>query len=485
MVELLLLRSDRRNWWHLSWKFLQALRTYNCQHRQGFSLAQNLALPITMLYTPRVVRTSRLKLSPRVQAELESCLCARLAFTGRFAAERSWQIFRAASGISQVDSLAANEWPLGVYFQNGVAPRTLSLLYHHPGLVRLWSMQLLLWSEFTTEFFRRARHFMRRRHACGGGSKPEIAMINFDQSDWHRGNRAVVHVIFDNKSEWYYKPRPGHAEAFFYSSLRFVSRLVGIRFKTPRLLLRKDYFWMEGVKQQACRNRAEAARFYIKAGILLYLLCRFRGVDFHAGNLITHQTDPVLIDCETLFHPKVCGMPRLAFRVTGFLPLKDRDRMGGDSLSALGRRSPGRHAVMCGGRRVFVWRFGAELLRGFSLLTDARYRDHFEHWLGKNAIEKSVPTTRRLFRSTEEYFHILERSLHSEVLADGPVRSYYLRAACRNRSAPARARAEAGMLEQADIPVFDSRPASVRCFTAVQMEHEIVELRRACDSPKA
>jgi Domain of unknown function (DUF4135) len=482
LVELLCARPNIAAWAKVLHDLLHALEGYNYPYHRDLSLAQNLVLPVVLIQMPGILRASRLSLSPRVQAALQNCLCARLVFTARFAIQRSWQVFCAASALGSFDSPATDEMLLAIYFQNGVTTRTLSLLHHHPGLGRLWAVQLLLWSQFTKEFFRLFRQFPGRTHTPEKHEQSRIATINFDRSDWHRGNHAVVHVVLDDGSEWYYKPRPGETEAFLYSSLRFVSELVGIPFETPRLLLRKKYFWMESVSQQQCRDRREAATFYAKAGILLYLLCRFRGVDFHAGNLIARQTDPVLIDCETLFHPRVAGMPDLAFRATGFLPVKDCDHADEDRLSALGRILPGDHALICCGRRVPVSKFTHELLEGFSLLTQTPHRDRFDRWLVKALRKRPALSTRRLFRSTQEYVQILERSLRSDVLASGSARDSFLRGACASNTSPKRARAEAKMLEQADVPAFEGRRAAARRFTVARLQQEMRDLRIACEN---
>lgn len=101
-----------------------------------------------------------------------------------------------------------------------------------------------------------------------------------------------------------------------------------------------------------CRDAAELHAFYHRAGTLAAVLYVLDAVDCHAQNLIAHGDQPVLVDCEALFHPDLrepakdlSPSERLARHDaahsvlrSGLLPQRvwDEDGNGGADVSALG-----------------------------------------------------------------------------------------------------------------------------------------------------
>lgn len=122
--------------------------------------------------------------------------------------------------------------------------------------------------------------------------------------DSHRGGRSVMLLRFGDGSRLVYKPRPLAAHQHFNTLVEWFNSLPatpGLR--TPRVLDRGAYGWVEFVEERPCESTEETTRFYRRQGALLALLHMLDGTDLHHENLIACGPHPVLVDVETLFHP--------------------------------------------------------------------------------------------------------------------------------------------------------------------------------------
>jgi type 2 lantibiotic biosynthesis protein LanM len=63
--------------------------------------------------------------------------------------------------------------------------------------------------------------------------------------------------------------------------------------------------WSEFVAAKGCESPQELVRFYERQGGYLALLYVLEAVDFHFENLIASGEHPVLVDLESLFHPRI------------------------------------------------------------------------------------------------------------------------------------------------------------------------------------
>src|SRR5436305_753499 len=80
------------------------------------------------------------------------------------------------------------------------------------------------------------------------------------------------------------------------------------------------------------QNLKEAQDYCFRLGALICLIHSLRGVDFHPANIVDAGDQPIVIDCETLFHPatalpKYAGAEENSLKRTGFLSLVERERM--------------------------------------------------------------------------------------------------------------------------------------------------------------
>src|SRR4029077_10035563 len=102
-----------------------------------------------------------------------------------------------------------------------------------------------------------------------------------------------------------YKPRSLAVDTHFQEILSwFNTHGYQPGFRTLQLLERRTYGWCEYIEASGCNDQAEIERFYQRQGGYLALLYILEATDFHAENLIAAGEHPVLIDLETLLHPR-------------------------------------------------------------------------------------------------------------------------------------------------------------------------------------
>lgn len=122
--------------------------------------------------------------------------------------------------------------------------------------------------------------------------------------DGHRGGRTVMLLRFEDGSRLVYKPRSLAAHRHFNELVRWFNALPGTpRLRSPAVLDRGDYGWVEFAAERPCRSARQVESFYRRQGALLALLHVLDGTDLHYENLIADGEHPVLVDVETLFHP--------------------------------------------------------------------------------------------------------------------------------------------------------------------------------------
>jgi lantibiotic modifying enzyme len=350
------------------------------------------------------------------------------------------------------------------FFSSGVEPEIQLLFRHYPALAGLWAKQISSWQRFAAGFVKDVHDFMQSCRSCAPKPKRVLAIAT-DLSDLHSGNRSVMRVRFSNGQTWFYKPRSGKKEKYFFELLSYLNRAgfpVSLRIAT--VVCAKKHFWMAAIPWRSCRTHKELRNFFVRAGALLYLLHYLRGVDFHAANVIANGSHPVIVDCETLLHRKT-RLPaqfqaeaRSIFRV-GMLPVSRVTAAGGDKVSALGRRHRGPHSVMLRGKIVWSGDFVDEIVSGFREMHNFLMRIGVE-FRGLAVILSKLRSSpsRVILRPTLHYHILLMQSLQPRKLQSDAVRSAFLREACRHYSDSSRQRkTEVAALLNGDIPIFYDR----------------------------
>src|SRR5262249_33371171 len=132
-----------------------------------------------------------------------------------------------------------------------------------------------------------------------------LAHVEAGAGDKHRGGRSVLIARFSSGFRVVYKPKPLAAEVRFQELLTWLNeRGEHPPFRTLRVLDGGAYGWVEFVPARGCTSPAEVRRFYQRQGGYLALLYALEATDFHHENLIAAGEHPVLIDLESLFHPR-------------------------------------------------------------------------------------------------------------------------------------------------------------------------------------
>lgn len=133
-----------------------------------------------------------------------------------------------------------------------------------------------------------------------------IAAITPYRSDPHNGGQAVAFVRLEGGRLLVYKPRALAMEEGFGHLLAWTNASgFPWPYRPVALLAGDDHGWMEYVAAAPCVSGAEVEAFYARAGGLLCLLTLLQATDIHHENLIASGSQPVLVDLETLFHPRL------------------------------------------------------------------------------------------------------------------------------------------------------------------------------------
>jgi len=138
----------------------------------------------------------------------------------------------------------------------------------------------------------------------------ELHELSFGAGDSHRGGETVVIVRGEGWSV-VYKPRSLAID----SALRgLVNELGGdhcsaLNVRVPKVVDCGDYGWVEFVDHRFAAGNEELLSFYRGIGHLLALMRLLSGSDLHAENVIAHGGTPAVVDCETLFTPKIPPPP--------------------------------------------------------------------------------------------------------------------------------------------------------------------------------
>jgi type 2 lantibiotic biosynthesis protein LanM len=139
-----------------------------------------------------------------------------------------------------------------------------------------------------------------------GGDPGELNELRLGAGDSHRGGSTVA-IVRGEAWRVVYKPRSLAID----NTLRgFVSELANehdtaVSICVPEAMDCGDYGWVEFVTHRFAEGNEELHSFYRGIGHLLALMRLLSGSDLHAENVIAHGGSPVVVDCETLFTPKI------------------------------------------------------------------------------------------------------------------------------------------------------------------------------------
>ena len=381
-------------------------------------------------------------------------------------------------------------------------------------LGRLIATTIDFWVEATAEFIQRLQADKAKIESILDFKEIElgkVTAISGSISDFHNRGRSVLILSFLSGKKLVYKPKNLGLEVIYNQLLNWCNQQSApLAFKVLRLLDRYTYGWvLDYVEQQPCEDEAAAQRFYQRAGMLLCLLYVLGSNDCHYENLIASGEHPVLVDAETLLHPQAHPLEGSVQSIeeiteieknfqdsvlrTGLLPRWDfsPDKRVAYDVSALGsvnqQQAPWRvprwkavntddmhlayeqiklpvhtNVPMLHGVALSPNDYLEEIVAGFRQMYHF-LSDRHAALLANNHFLTSLSTQpiRYIFRPTNFYHLLLEKTLAPEFLRSGVERSIELDIVCQTcltsgqkPQAWAILRSELQALEQLDIPYF-------------------------------
>ncbi len=162
----------------------------------------------------------------------------------------------------------------------------------------------------TLRFAQRWTADRRRLEDLCAGEPGELHELSFGAGDSHRGGSTVA-IVRGEGWRVVYKPRSLAID----NALRgFIAELgddhgSALNVRVPAVIDCGDYGWAEFVPHRFAAGNEELLSFYCGIGHLLALMRLLSGSDLHAENVIAQDNSPVVIDCETLFTPKIPAPP--------------------------------------------------------------------------------------------------------------------------------------------------------------------------------
>ncbi len=393
-----------------------------------------------------------------------------------------------------------------------------AILNEYPVLARLVAEELEAWVAVSLELLERlAADWPDLVTTFFAGRDPgPLTGLDGGAGDRHRGGRAVRIATFGSGAKLVYKPRSLAVDRHFQELLAGLESLeAGLAFRRLAVLDRGEYGWMEFVASQECASPAEVALYHRRLGGLLAVLYALEATDCHFENLIAAGGQPVVVDLEALFHPRMDVPPRprpderlagqalaesvlriglLPFRVGGNdefegvdlsgvavvagqpspQPVLQWQGIGTDEMHAVRERvalEGGSNRPALDGHEVEAGEYTEEMAAGFAEIY-RRLARHREALLAPGGLVARFADdpVRAVLRATRVYGLLLGESYHPDVLRDALDRDLLFdRLWVGVEELPALARVVAPEhrdLHGGDIPSFTSRPSSTDLWTS-------------------
>ena len=390
--------------------------------------------------------------------------------------------------------------------------RALSVLREYPVLARQVVLCLDHWVAFSLEFLSHLAEDWPLLCTEFGAGEDLGRLVSLDDSkgDRHREGRSVLILTFSGGTRIVYKPRPMAVAMHFQSLLDWMNKHgAEPPLRTLRIVDRGSHGWVQFVAPQACTSIAEIRRFYERQGEYLALLYALEATDFHYENLIAAGEHPMLVDLETLFQPHIrqhdetiSGIYRDSVLRIGLLPQRLFAAAPGEGidLSGLGAapgqampypvlqfEAPGSDEMRLietkgeisgaanqpslNGTPVAMLDYVDAITAGFASLYRLLQRHRQELLSADGPLSGFAPdSVRVVLRPTLTYGLLLRHSFHPDALRDALERGMIFGSLWNDtqghRPLERIFAAELADLENRDIPLFTTFPASCDLVTA-------------------
>ncbi|OUL32375.1 type 2 lanthipeptide synthetase LanM family protein [Nostoc sp. 106C] len=380
------------------------------------------------------------------------------------------------------------------FIKSLIQSELVTFFQEYPVLARLLGKLINLWVDSTVEFIKRLESDWDKIQNTFQSKLEKVVSIK-PLGDRHHNGCSVMLVVFDSGLKIIYKPRDLEIYQAYYHLLEWLNHNSKfLIFKLIKILNCSEYGWVEFVESVHCKNIEELRHYYRRCGALLCLAYLLGATDLHYENIIVHGEQPVLVDLETLMHPKAqevaepganknaqylaieqisrsvlsTGLMPFVFKLEGELnqtglPFYKWNNINNDN--AVDASS----IIGCKISNDLAHEFAEEIVEGFRQIYSFLV-EHRESLLAPNSplTYLAHQQVRFIFRHTATYSSILRKSLQPKYLCNGVIWSIQLDVLSKgmllSHTKPyfwPLMMSEKQALEQLDIPVFTCSSDSI------------------------
>jgi type 2 lantibiotic biosynthesis protein LanM len=252
-------------------------------------------------------------LSDTAHATLERTLLLWLSHLSSPSLELEFSVFRASKQSTvvrllqkSIDNYSKQHYR---HFIKGILTKGMLIFFQeYPVLARLMATVTNLWVDATKEFlcclasdWSEIQKTFQPEAELG-----QVVAIKPSLSDRHNNGRSVMVIAFASGLKLVYKPKNLGTEQAYAKLLAWLNdQGIPLQFKILKVINRLTYGWVEFVEASSCNDKEEVRRYYQRAGMQLCLVHVLGAIDLHSGNIIACGEHPILIDLETLMHPRM------------------------------------------------------------------------------------------------------------------------------------------------------------------------------------
>ena len=137
-------------------------------------------------------------------------------------------------------------------------------------------------------------------------SARELLNIAPGLSDPHEFHRTVCRLNFKKNRSIIYKPRNLYLEILFFDLIQHLNEQNsdGVANKYLRAASKSRYGWQEYCEILPVESARQTAEYFYRCGTLIACAHICALTDCHGGNLVANGRYPVLVDTETVGHPR-------------------------------------------------------------------------------------------------------------------------------------------------------------------------------------
>lgn len=189
------------------------------------------------------------------------------------------------------------------------------LFFEYPVLARLVSTLIEMWVNANKEFLFRLEVDLPHIEEVFQAKSDlgQVIDLKCEISDRHQGGRSVMIIKFNSGLKIVYKPRNIGIETAYIKLLAwFNEQGISLPFRLYKILNKSDYGWTEFIETSNPTDNNQYKLYYQRLGMLICLTYILDSTDLHFENIIPCGEYPVLIDLETLMHPRVRELENFA-----------------------------------------------------------------------------------------------------------------------------------------------------------------------------